>query len=417
MWPPGTAHRRPVYYGCVIGQPLTEEDLLARAREGDVDAFAVIVRAHEAVAMRTAAGIAPSATDAEEAVQDAFVKAYGALDRLRPGAPLAPWLLTIVANEARNRRRSAGRREQLARRAAVERHGEATSPEAAAVSAAEREELRAALARLRHEDREVIGYRYVLDLSEEETARALGVRRGTVKSRLSRALDRLRAEMGIAAAVLAALALIAGLLAASPDARSTVLRWLGLEGARIERREPAVPPGRRAAPLDLGERVTPGELRGRQRFKIARPRLAALGPPTAVYLDERAAPGGAVTLTWSKRPQLTGHARKPAGSAPALLLTEVLGSIRPSIGKAAGPATRIEPVRIGGRRGFWLSGAPHEVGFLDARGEPRAATLRLAGDTLLWEAGGLLLRLEGAASKPAALRIAQSMGPPANRGG
>jgi len=99
---------------------------------------------------------------------------------------------------------------------------------------------------------------------------------------------------------------------------------------------------------------------------------------------------------------------------PALLLTEVLGAIRPSIGKAAGPATRIEPVRVGGRRGFWLSGAPHEVTFLDARGEPRSATLRLAGDTLLWEAGGLLLRLEGAASKPAALRIAQSMGPPAN---
>ncbi len=207
----------------------------------------------------------------------------------------------------------------------------------------------------------------------------LGVRRGTVKSRLSRALDRLRTEMGVAVAVLA---LVAGLLAASPDARSTVLRWLGLEGARIERREPAVPPGRQGAPLDLGERVTLGELRERQRFKIARPRLPALGPPTAVYLDERATPGGAVTLTWSQRPQQTGPARQPGGSALALLLTEVLGAIRPSIGKAAGPATRIEPVRVAGRRGFWLSGAPHEVAFLDAREEPRAATLRLAGDTL-----------------------------------
>lgn len=401
----------------MIGPASTEEDLLARARAGDVDAFAVIVRAHEASAMRTAACIAPSATDAEEAVQDAFVKAYGALDRLRPGVPLAPWLLTIVANEARNCRRSAGRREQLARRAAAEGHAEAPSPEAAAVSAAEREELRAALARLGPDDREVIGYRYVLDLSEEETARVLGVRRGTVKSRLSRALDRLRTEMGVAAAVLAAVALIAGLLAASPDARSTVLRWLGLEGARIERREPAVPPGRQGAPLDLGERVTAGELRRRQRFKIARPRLAALGAPTAVYLDDGAAPGGAVTLTWSQRPQLTGPARQPGGSAPALLLTEVLGAIRPSIGKAAGPATRVEPVRIGGRPGFWLSGAPHELAFLDARGEPRAATLRLAGETLLWEAGGLLLRLEGAASKSAALRIARSLGPPANQGG
>ena len=112
----------------MIGPASTEDDLLARARAGDVDAFAVIVRAHEAAAMRIAGGIAPSVSDAEEAVQGAFVKAYGALDRLRLGAPLAPWLMTIVSNEARNRRRSAGRREQLARRAAAEGREEAPSP-------------------------------------------------------------------------------------------------------------------------------------------------------------------------------------------------------------------------------------------------------------------------------------------------
>ena len=78
--------------------------------------------------MRIAAGITPGVADAEEAVQDAFVKAYGALHRLRAGAPLAPWLLMIVANEARNRRRSAGRREHVARRAASEGHREAGSP-------------------------------------------------------------------------------------------------------------------------------------------------------------------------------------------------------------------------------------------------------------------------------------------------
>lgn len=83
----------------MIDPASTEDDLLARARAGDVDAFAVIV-VHQAAAMRIAGGIAPSVSDAEEAVQDAFVKAYGALDRLRPGAPLAPWLMTIVSNEA-----------------------------------------------------------------------------------------------------------------------------------------------------------------------------------------------------------------------------------------------------------------------------------------------------------------------------
>ena len=68
--------------------------------------------------MRTAYVVAPEA-DAADAVQDAFVKAYGALARFRAGAPIRPWLLRIVANEARNRRRSADRRAGLALRAAA----------------------------------------------------------------------------------------------------------------------------------------------------------------------------------------------------------------------------------------------------------------------------------------------------------
>ena len=66
--------------------------------------------------MRTAYVVAPEA-DAADAVQDAFVKAYAALSRFRDGAPIRPWLLRIVANEARNRRRSADRRAGLAVRA------------------------------------------------------------------------------------------------------------------------------------------------------------------------------------------------------------------------------------------------------------------------------------------------------------
>ena len=80
------------------------------ARAGDDDAYAALVRAHQDVAFRTAMLITANAADAEEAAQDAFVKAYRALHRFRAGEPLRPWLLTIVANEARNRRRSAGRR-------------------------------------------------------------------------------------------------------------------------------------------------------------------------------------------------------------------------------------------------------------------------------------------------------------------
>ena len=103
-------------------------------------------------------------------------------------------MLRIVVNEGRNRRRSADRRLGLARRAAlVESRDEvAASPESEVVAAETRDLLFAALGRLRDEDREVIGARYLLDLSEAETAEAIGIRPGTVKSRTSRALVRLR---------------------------------------------------------------------------------------------------------------------------------------------------------------------------------------------------------------------------------
>ena len=146
--------------------------------------------------MRTAYLVAPEA-DAADAVQDAFLKAYAALPRFRPGSPVRPWLLRIVANEGRNRRRSANRRAGLAERAAVATPPEpvAISPETEVLAAETRATLLAALDRLRDEDREVIGARYLLELSEAETADTLGVPRGTVKSRTSRALTRLRAAL------------------------------------------------------------------------------------------------------------------------------------------------------------------------------------------------------------------------------
>jgi RNA polymerase sigma-70 factor, ECF subfamily len=185
----------------VVGRPLDERELVARAQRGDVDAYEELVRAYQGIAFRTAYVLAGNAADAEEAAQDAFVKAYRALWRFRAGAPFKPWLLRIVANEARNRRRSAGRRTALALRAAQVPSGEAApSPEAALIDAERREELIAALDRLAESDREAIACRYFLDLSEAETAAALGMRRGTVKSRLSRALDRLRTELEAASA-------------------------------------------------------------------------------------------------------------------------------------------------------------------------------------------------------------------------
>jgi RNA polymerase sigma factor (sigma-70 family) len=181
----------------VEGRPLQDVDLARLARDGDVHAYGELVERYREVAFRTAWLITRSTADAEDAAQEAFVKAYYALGRFRAGESFRPWILRIVANEAKNRRRSAGRRERLALRVAGERgQGDAApSPETAAVEVEQRQDLLAALERLPERDRLVVACRYLLELSEAETAEALGVRPGTVKSRLSRALGRLRTQM------------------------------------------------------------------------------------------------------------------------------------------------------------------------------------------------------------------------------
>jgi RNA polymerase sigma factor (sigma-70 family) len=179
------------------GRPLEEDELVERSGRGDVASYEELVRMYQGLAGRAAYVITGSAADAEDAVQEAFVKAYHALGRFRRGAPFRPWLLRIVANEAISRRRASMRVARLALRAAEGRPQDdaVPSPEGAALQGEERKALVAAVNRLRPEERLVIAYRYWFDLSEAEMAEALGCARGTVKSRLSRALRRLRAGL------------------------------------------------------------------------------------------------------------------------------------------------------------------------------------------------------------------------------
>jgi RNA polymerase sigma factor (sigma-70 family) len=180
----------------VEGRPLDEEEsrLVERARGGDVRAYESLVRRYQDVAYRTAYLITGNPADAEDATQEALVKAWHALDRFRADAPFRPWMLTIVANEARNRRRSGRRQDDLALRVAGNRpSGDAApSPEAAALADERRRTLLKAVVRMPERDRLVIAARFFLELSERETAEVLGCRPGTVKSRISRALARLR---------------------------------------------------------------------------------------------------------------------------------------------------------------------------------------------------------------------------------
>jgi RNA polymerase sigma-70 factor, ECF subfamily len=181
----------------VEGRPPDEAEVVERARRGDVAAYEELVQRYTEMAFRTAYLVTGSAPDAEDAAQDAFVKAYRALPRFRAGSAFRPWLLRIVGNEARNRRRAAGRRAALELRLAegLRRGGAAPSPEAEAEAAEERRALLRALNAMAEEDRTVIGCRYLLQLSVEETSAALAVPEGTVKSRLARALRRLRESM------------------------------------------------------------------------------------------------------------------------------------------------------------------------------------------------------------------------------
>lgn len=185
---------------------------------------------------------------------------------------------------------------------------------------------------------------------------------------------------------------VLGATAAIEPARSAVLELFGLEGVRIERRDTPPPrlPGAGAG-LGLGPAVTAGEARRRAPF--ARP-PGALAAPDAIRLATTPA-GTAVTYVY--------------GRGPRLLVTVLRGRTEGAfIGKVAGGGTRIEKISAGGDSGYFLSGAPHGVGFATEAG-PVVEQQRLAGNTLLLERGGLLVRVEGRVGRGRAIAIARSV--------
>ena len=174
-------------------------ELVARARRGDLGAFDELVRRHERAALRVATVVCGS-VGAEDATQEGFVRAFRALDRFDVRREFRPWILRIVANAAKNRARAEHRHIQLGVREQTFGHRTNTGADVddaaeLLVATEQRAAVAAALARLPVQDREVIAYRWFEDLSEREMAVALRVRPGTVKSRLSRAMARLRTEL------------------------------------------------------------------------------------------------------------------------------------------------------------------------------------------------------------------------------
>ena len=172
----------------------SDAELVERARTGDVDAFSDLVEQYRVPALRLAYGIAGN--EAEDAVQDAFVQAFRKLHTFRPDSAFRPWLLTIVANEARNRRRSMSRRTSVELRVRAQPQPVGTASDALAIEHEQRERLVAAVNQLSDDHREVVALRFFAGLSESETAQVLSCPPGTAKSRLSRALDLLRSTLG-----------------------------------------------------------------------------------------------------------------------------------------------------------------------------------------------------------------------------
>jgi hypothetical protein len=195
---------------------------------------------------------------------------------------------------------------------------------------------------------------------------------------------------------LACAAAAIALTMAVPPARSAILEWLGFASVRIERAEPDR--SRLGAGLALGRPVTLAGARRKTGFPVPVP--AAVGRPDAVYLAGDA--GGRVDLVYGPRPGLPR-----AGTTGVGLLVTAFRSSTVLIEKSVGSGARVEQFEVGGDRAYFISGAEHGFSYTSGRAggfEPQ----RLAGDTLLVERDGVLLRLEGELTREEAVRIALS---------
>jgi RNA polymerase sigma factor (sigma-70 family) len=169
--------------------------LLTRARDGERAAFGELVRRHQRAALRLAAVISGSTSEADDIVQDAFVSVHRHLDSYRGDGSVRSWMLRVVANQAKNHVRGVRRRRRRDERHAGLAIRDIEGAEQAAVRGFEQRALADALAGLQRRDRDVLGCRFVTGLTELETAEVLGVAVGTVKSRTARALARLQVEL------------------------------------------------------------------------------------------------------------------------------------------------------------------------------------------------------------------------------
>ncbi|HET8567869.1 MAG TPA: hypothetical protein VFM93_02645 [Candidatus Limnocylindria bacterium] len=158
---------------------------------------------------------------------------------------------------------------------------------------------------------------------------------------------------------------------------------------------PRIPGATRVATVEAAE--------ARAGFRPVVP--AALGRPDEIDVVTPAGGSSQVMLLYAARPGLPESQLTGVGA----VVTEVRASLETALlSKIAGSGARVEQVRVAGGPAVWIEGAPHVVFYREANGNIIQDTLRLAGNVLLWERDGLLLRLEAQVGREEAVRIAES---------
>ena len=165
-----------------------ERDVLSRAKRGDKAAFGTLVSQYQRRAYAAAYALVGNRDDAIDLAQDAFVRAYRAMERFDPRMPFYPWLHRIVRNTCLNHLKRRNRRGETSLDAMMEDGFDAREnghdPHEAALAADQRRAILIAMAGLTAQQQEILRLRHMVELSYTEIAQCLGIPVGTVMSRL-----------------------------------------------------------------------------------------------------------------------------------------------------------------------------------------------------------------------------------------
>ncbi len=187
----------------------------------------------------------------------------------------------------------------------------------------------------------------------------------------------------------------------SPSPQSTAFPPASSPTASPIETGPPGTPGPPGSDLDLGFQTTPAEAPRLAGFTLELPTSSSLGTPDAIWFRE-----GRISFVWKTRPGLPATQASGIG----LVLTEFRGSVeRAFFEKMLGPGNELTPVTVGDEAGYWISGVPHELVYLDPRGEIIADSRRVVGDTLIWTHGDLTFRLETSLGRAAAIGLAETI--------